>query len=284
MNEIAIIEQLPVITERIKEIGINLDKRLEDLKLDSLVCTEETRKSIKVLRTKLGNELKEFESQRKNIKAKINEPYETFNDAYENEIKIKYQNADLILKTKISEVENEIKNKAKTLAKEFFEEYRESKSIIQKDYLNFEEINLAIGLDSLTDKGALVKKIKDAIIEKVDNVERDLETISTMQYSDEILVEYLKHKNLSLAIKDVNDRHVILEQVQRDYQIVREVKEQEEESIAKVEEVLTAPKEEESEYLSEDEEFLTLTFTVSATRKKLKDLKQFLELGGYEYE
>ena len=45
-NEIAIIEQLPKITEKIKEVGAELDKRLEDLKLDSLVCNEETRKSL----------------------------------------------------------------------------------------------------------------------------------------------------------------------------------------------------------------------------------------------
>ena len=32
------------------------------------------------------------------------------------------------------------------------------------------------------------------------------------------------------------------------------------------------------------EEVLTLKFTVKATRTKLKELKQFLENGGYEYE
>ena len=236
--KIAVVEQLPKITEKIKEVGAELDKRLNDLNLDSLVCTEETRKSIKELRTKLGAELKDFENQRKAIKTKINEPYEMFNKAYEEEIKTKYQQADLTLKTKIDEVENGIKSKAKNLAVDFFDEYKKSKLVIEDNYLTFEEINLQIGLDALTEKGALVKKIKDFIIEKVDNVERDINTIRTMKNSDEILVEYLKNKNLSLAIKEVNDRHFVLEQVKRDYDIEREVKIQEEQAIEKVEEVL----------------------------------------------
>ena len=281
--KIAVVEQLPKITEKIKEVGAELDKRLNDLNLDSLVCTEETRKSIKELRTKLGAELKDFENQRKAIKTKINEPYEMFNKAYEEEIKTKYQQADLTLKTKIDEVENGIKSKAKNLAVDFFDEYKKSKSVIEDNYLTFEEINLQIGLDALTEKGALVKKIKDFIIEKVDNVERDINTIRTMKNSDEILVEYLKNKNLSLAIKEVNDRHFVLEQVKRDYDIEREVKIQEEQAIEKVEEVLQAPIEEQTtiDDFEEKEEVYEMTFTVKNTLPKLKELKNYLIKEGY---
>lgn len=277
MNKIAVIEQLPIITEQIKEIGKNLDKRLADLKLDKLVCSEESRKSIKNLRTELGNELKEFEEQRKNIKKKINEPYDAFNKTYEEEIKVKYQNADLILKNKIDIVETEIKNKAKVLIVDFFEEHKKSKACLKENYIKFDELNIQIGLDALTEKGLLAKKYKDAIIEKVDNVERDIETINTMEHNDEILVEYLKHKNLSLAIKEVNDRHVILDQVQRDYEIVQEKQKQEEQVIKKVETILKAP-------TLESEEIYTLTFKVRATKRKLSELKRFLVDGGYDYE
>ena len=58
MNEIAVIEQLPIITEKIKEIGENLDKRLSDLNLDELICNEETRKSVTDLRSALNKEKK----------------------------------------------------------------------------------------------------------------------------------------------------------------------------------------------------------------------------------
>ena len=290
-KQIAVIEQLPKITEKIEKVGADLDKRLADLKLDSLVCNEETRKSIKELRTSLSSELKEFENQRKEIKTEINEPYEVFNKAYEKEIKTKYQQADLTLKTKIDEVENSMKNKAKELAEEYFDEYKTSKAVIKDNYLSFEELNLSIGLDALTDKGALVKKYKDAIIEKVDNAERDIETINTMEHNGEILVEYLKHKNLSLAIKEVNDRHVILSQVQRDYEIVQEQQKQEEQVIEKVEEVLSSPVEETiqgqmtiddfEETEETNEEIYEMTFTVKATLSKLKELKKYLIQEGY---
>ena len=128
--QIAVVEQLPKITEKIKEVGAELDKRLEDLNLNSLVCSEETRKSIKELRTKLGAELKDFERQRKDIKEKINAPYDLFNKTYEAEIKSKYQQADLTLKTKIDEVEDSLKEKAKKLQavldeNEIISEYKE---------------------------------------------------------------------------------------------------------------------------------------------------------------
>lgn len=290
-NEIAVVEQLPVIVAKIKIVGEELDKRINDLHLDSLVCNEETRKEIKNLKTQLGAEFKEFENQRKNIKNQIMTPYDEFNKVYEEEIKAKYLQADLTLKTRIDEVENGLKEKTKKLALEYFNEYKASKTNLKDNYLSFEELNLSIGLDALTDKGALVKKYKDAIIEKIDNVERDIETINTMEHNDEILVEYLKHKNLSLAIKEVNDRHVILSQVQRDYEIVQEQQKQEEQVIEKVEEVLSAPVEETiqgqmtiddfEETEEPNEEIYEMTFTVKATLSKLKELKKYLIQEGY---
>lgn len=290
-NEIAVVEQLPVIVAKIKIVGEELDKRINDLHLDSLVCNEETRKEIKNLKTQLGAEFKEFENQRKNIKNQIMTPYEEFNKIYEKEIKAKYLQADLTLKTRIDEVENGLKEKAKKLALEYFNEYKVSKTNLKDNYLSFEELNLSIGLDALTDKGALVKKYKDTIIEKIDNVERDIETINTMEHNDEILVEYLKHKNLSLAIKEVNDRHIILSRVQRDYEIVQEQQKQEEQVIEKVEEVLSAPIEETiqgqmtiddfEEAKEQNEEVYEMTFTVKATLLKLTELKKYLIQEGY---
>ena len=292
MNEIAIVEQLPVINEKIKEVGEQLTKRLKKLNLDKLVCNDETRKEIKNLRTELGKELKSFEEQRKNIKAKINEPYEVFNQTYEKEIKEKYQNADLILKNKIDLVETEIKNNAKILAVEFFEEYKKSKSNIETDYIKFDELNLQIGLDALTEKGTLVKKYKDAISSKLDEVERDIETINTMEHNNEILVEYLKHKNLSLAIKEVNDRHFVLEQVRERQELAKERRIEEEKIVEKVEEVLSAPVEEVPEgqmtiddfsdnEKTETEEEFEMTFTVKGTLTKLKELKEYLIREGF---
>ena len=47
-------------------------------------------------------------------------------------------------------------------------------------------------------------------------------------------------------------------------------------------ESLTAPKEESVE--EKQEEIVAITFTVRGTRTKLKEVKEFLDNGGYDYE
>ena len=286
MNEIAVVEQLPIITERIKEIGEQLDKRLSNLDLDNLVCNDETKKDIKNLRADLSKELKEFESQRKEIKGKIMEPYDNFNKIYEEEIKKRYQEADYILKTKIDEVESEIKHNTEVKMKDFFEEYRTFKNI-NADYLDFYELDIKIDLSSLTKSGELTKKVKDEIKSKVDQIANDLNSISTMQYSDEILVEYLKTKNLSIAIKEVNDRHLALDTMKRIEESAKETVELEEQAIQKVDEVLQAPTEKQisiDDFEENESEVLETSFKVRGTLKQLQGLKEFLEKEGYDYE
>lgn len=239
-NEIAVVEQLPKIIDQMEEIGADLEKRLEELKLDDLICTEETRKGITDLRTSLKKEQTEFENQRKNIKNEIMAPYEEFNKIYDANIKSKYANAITILTEKIAVVENTIRENTRTKMIEFFEEKRNA-SNIKPEWLSFDELNTKIGINQLTPKGELVKKVKDEINDAVETIKTCIDTINSMQNKEEILAEYLKHKNLSLAIKEVNDRHVVLAQVQRDYEIVEEKKTQEEKIIEKVEEVLSAP-------------------------------------------
>lgn len=275
MTEIAVVNQLPEITDKIKEIGNSLDERLDNLELDNLVCSEETRKEIVNLRTVLKKEQTEYETQRKNIKNVILKPYEDFNKIYTENIKVKYDEAIKTLTTKIDVVENEIKENTKSKMIELFNEYRQANSI-DAEWLKFEELELKIGINQLTPKGDLVKKVKDEIIEKVTQVKSNIDTISTMKNSEEILAEYLKNKDLGQAIKIVNDRHMILETIRISNQEIKQKEEIKKESIAKVNEVLQTPIVEEKLY--------TVKFSVTSTKDKLIELKKFLKEGGYKYE
>lgn len=280
MNEIAVIKQLPIITEKIKKVGEGLEKRLEKLNLDNLVCTEETKKEIKDLRTTLGKEFKEFEKQRKDIKTKIMEPYEIFNETYEKEIKAKYQEADETLKDKINEVESEIKNKKETELKEYFEELKTASEI---DFIQFADANIMVNLSSS------MKSLKTQVKEFVDRVETELKTIKTQEHADEIEVEYRKTLNLNQSIQEVVNRYLALEQLKRIEESAKEKVELEEKTIEKVEEVLQAPDVIEGQMSIEDfedstDEILEMTFTVRGTLSQLKQIKQFLENGGYNYE
>lgn len=290
-NEIAVVEQLPKIIDKMEEIGTDLEKRLEELKLDELVCTEETRKGITDLRTSLKKEQAEFENQRKNIKNEIMAPYEEFNKIYDANIKSKYTNAIAVLTEKIAVVENTIRENTKTKMIEFFEEKRNA-SNIKPEWLSFDELNTKIGINQLTPKGELVKKVKDEINDAVETIKTCIDTINSMQNKEEILVEYLKHKNLQMAIKEVNDRHEILNQVQRDYEAVEEIQVQEEQSIEKVNEVLEAPFEgqmsiddfEEEEVQEPVEELLEAKFKVVTTRDNLMFLVHVMKERGIYYE
>lgn len=293
MNEIAVVKQLPKITDKIKEIGERLEERLENLELDNLICNEETRKEIADLRTSLKKEQTEYETQRKKIKNEILKPYEEFNKIYDENIKTKYDEAIAILTSKIGVIENEIKENTKSKMIDFFEECRQANSI-NPEWLNFEELNISIGINQLTPKGDLVKKVKDIIKDSIKTFTTCIETIKTMQFSDEILVEYLKTKNLSIAIKEVNDRHSILEQVQRDYEVVQEIQQAEEQVVEKVEDVLQAPVEEINEgQMSIDdfeepnqlnEELLETKFKVITTRENLRYLVKVMKERGMKYE
>lgn len=270
MNEIAVIEQLPVITENIKKIGENLDKRLEEMKIDNLVCNEETKKEIKNLRTSLGKELKEFEMQRKNIKEKIMLPYDEFNKIYEEQIKAKYQNADAILSNKINEVESQIKHDKEIEIKEYFEELKQNANI---SFIEFIDTGIVVNLSST------MKSLKDQCKNFVDKVVADLKTINTQNYAEEIEVEYRKTKDLNRSIQEVTDRHNRLEQLEKIKASAKETVELEERAIEKVNEILHTPVEEKKE-----EKQYAVKFKVFGTLKQMQDLKKYLENGGYKYE
>lgn len=280
MNEIAVVEQLPIINEQIKTIGKNLDKRLKELKIEKLVCTEETKKDLKKLRADLNNELKEFEKQRKEIKTKVFEPYEKFEEIYITEIKNKYMNADDILRNKITEVECNLKHEKEVEVKRYFDELVESKKI---DFVEFHQLGLNITLT------ASLKSLKEQIDIMISKVEEDLNAINSQDNSDEILVEYKTNLNLSDAITKVTNRHKALEELERKKESTKETIEQEEKGLEKVEEALQAPQEDvlEGQMTIDDfgeEEKYETKFLVKGTISQLKELKGFLENGGYEYE
>lgn len=276
-NQLIVIKQLPEIAENLKSVSADIEKRLETAK--QLVCTEENVKEIKNVRTLMKKEFAEFETKRKEVKEKVFAPYNEFEKVYKECISDKYKKADTELKTKIDDVENELKKQKEQEIKEYFEEYRQSKEI---DFIKWEDTKIKVGLSD--SKKSLKERAKSFIDKTVD----DLNLIETQEHKEEILVEYKQSLNASQAITTVTSRFKAVEEEKRKQEelVNMKLKEQTkatqealERFIPKEEqEVLQAPVEE------KQEEILTLRFTVRATRTKLKELKQFLENGGYKYE
>ena len=272
-TDLIIIEQLPIIKERLQMAQHEIEKRVAYA--TSLECNEETRKEIKKLRAELNKDFQDFESRRKEVKSKIAEPYKQFEQAYNENISEPFKLGLNTLDEKISTVESEIKSRKEIEIKAYFDEYRKSKDI---DFISFENSGISITLS------ASEKSLKAAAKEYIDKVSEDLSLIATQDFSDEILVEYKKRLSVSAAITTVCNRRRELEEIAVAKAEQAEKAERLKEAENTVDEIMAevAPPTVEPEQPEQTEEIFELTFTVRATRNKLKDLKEFLTDGGFE--
>ena len=277
MQELIIVKQLPQIEEHLKELSIEVDKKVESAK--SLVCTDENVKAIKQVRADLNKEFKEVEQQRKIVKEQILAPYMKFEDIYKTYILEKYKSADIELKSKIESVENELKTKKQQEVREYFEEYKNANDI---DFVTYEQIGINVTLS------ASMKSLKEQAKQFIDKVVDDLKLIETQEHKAEILVEYKQTLNVSKAITTVTNRFKAIEEEKKrqEQKVVHiemnEAHEITQKSYEQLENVFNKPLEQPR--AENVEEILTLRFTVKGTRTKLRELKQFLENGGYDYE
>jgi len=276
-QELIVVKQLPQIEEHLKELSLDVDKKVENAK--NLVCTEENVTTIKQIRASLNKELKEVEQQRKAVKEQILAPYTQFEEIYKIYISDKYKSADNDLKAKIDSIENELKTKKEQEIKAYFEEYKTANNI---DFVEYEQTRINVTLS------ASMKSLKEQAKQFIDKIVDDLKLIETQEHKTEILVEYKQTLNVSQAITSVTNRFkAIEEEKKRQEQKVVHIEMNEnheitQKSYEQLENVFNKPLEQPKE--EKTGEILTLKFTVKGTRTKLRELKQFLESGGYDYE
>ena len=276
-KNLIIIKQLPQIEEHLKELSTEIDKKVESAK--SLVCTEENVKTIKQVRADLNKEFKEVEAQRKAVKEQILAPYMQFEEVYKTYISEKYKSADIDLKQKIDSTENELKKQKEQEIKDYFEEYKTANNI---DFIRYEQAKINVTLN------ASLKSLKEQAKIFIDKIADDLRLIETQECKEEILVEYKQNLNVSRAIQEVANRHKLLEEERKRQEekkvtiIYNDKHELTKESNEQLEQVFNKPLEQPEEV--KQEEILTLKFTVRGSREKLKELKNFLIQGGYDYE
>lgn len=280
-ENLIVIKQLPQIEEHLKDLSTEIDVKVNNAK--KLVCTEETVKTVKQVRADLTKDFKNLEEQRKTVKEQILAPYMQFEEVYKTYVSNKYKEADIDLKQKIDSTENELKKQKENEIKDYFEEYKTANNI---DFVDFKQANINVTLT------ASKKSLKEQVKKFIDEIKDDLNLIETQECKEEILVEYKQNLNVSKSIQEVANRHKLLEEEKKRQEELKnkqleEAQRQADMSI-KTQEVATknaldnfvieAPK------IEEQEEILTLKFKVRGTRSKLRELKRFLEDGGYDYE
>ena len=238
---------------------------------ENVVFSEEDLKEAKNEKADVNKFKKKVSDFRKEITKKWNEPLQKFVDTAKTTETILSDTYDTINKqiTVYEEEKLAIKNNE---VKEYFEELAIKEQI---DFIDYSRANINVTLT------ASMKSLKEQAKTFVDKIVEDLKLINSQEYSDEILIEYKKDLNVSKAICDVKDRHIALEKAKEEKENKKEQELTDEVMLEKIES-LTAPKEESVE--EKQEEIVAITFTVRGTRTKLKEVKEFLDNGGYDYE
>lgn len=280
-----VIEQLPVIRERLELIKSDVEKKVNHAL--SVPCTEETCRQVKTMRAELNKEFGDLETRRKEVKAKIMEPYEQFSRIYKECVSDIFTDADVVLKNRIGAVEDSVKKEKAAKIKAYFDEYAESRNV---GFVRMDDAGINITLS------ASLKSLKDQAKRFLDRIAGDLKLIAVQEYPNEIMAEYKTegpcYLNSAKAITAVIDRHKAIEAEAVRQTEAEKLKEAEAAAEAVVEEVLKsesaglpAPGQAEQEPAeSVREKIFCVQFSVYGTRTQLKELKQFLMNGGYQYE
>lgn len=264
MQDIIILKQLPIIEETLKNVSQEVDKRIAEV--TSLVCTEDTKTEVKKARAQLSKDFLELENQRKLVKTQINKPYDEFFKIYKEFITDKFLTADDELKDKINEIENIQKSKIQEEVITYFEELKKAKNI---DFIELYQVINKINLsDSIT-------SLKKRCLEFLERVESDIDIINNEEFKDEILYEYKQNLSVANSIITVDSRRKTLDKTEKTTGDTQ-VNTPDNTSDCTT---LQAPK-----IIQNEQEIFVVRFSVKATKSKLKELKNFLEKGEYEYE
>lgn len=286
------LQQLPIIVERLHSVKADIEQRTADAL--SLVCTEQTYKSVKDARAQLTKEFKEYEAQRIAVKDKILKPYTEFEKVYRECVTVPFQTADAELKRKITDVTSGIVAQKTDAVQEYYNELVAAAGIDWMDDLTYRpKVNMS---DSVT----TLKKQAKAF---VDGIVSDVTAIDAMESSAEVMVEYRKNLDLPTAIKVVDNRHKALEE-QRRLEEERRVRQAEREAAAeKVRAAAAAAAQTQPEPAQEisvdpempvqpdvepalqpkPEPILMTCFYAKGTKAQLIGLKNYLEKEGIEY-
>ncbi|MEF9968509.1 MAG: DUF1351 domain-containing protein [Longicatena sp.] len=263
MNKI-ILKQAPIIEYSFLEAeGKKVAEKLEKLKINDLVITEDTVKGIKKVRADLKKEYEEYEAGRKGIKEMVMNPYDDFNKSYEEHIKSKYINADSILKKAIDEVEGGIKQQKQTDVENYF--IQQNNNVYHFNFIKFENIGIKVGLSDT------LKSLTAKVDEYLEKVKSDLVTIETLDNKDRLLVKYRQTLDLNTSIIQVNNDI----KAEKELENARAEQERVKQAEALIQPTVVEPIQ---------EELLQVEFTVTATLNQIKSLKAYMESVGIKYE
>jgi hypothetical protein len=288
-NKVIVLEQKPIISYGlVEQKGKEVGELISSLKLGEIEASESNLKLIKDTRSSLSKEFKIFEDQRKMVKELIMKPYNDFDEAYKQHIKILFEDADKQLKEKTTSVESALLDEKINGIKEYFNE------VNKFDFIKFDDLNLKI-IRSKSDN-----VIKSEIDNYITAVDVAIETINTLENSDRVLAKFQISKDLNSAISQTNieiqrekeiferkEAQRIAEEQRKENQILAdEQRKNEEQNIVHQEEdvCVDQPAYQPEPKQEDQQEIFKASFTVFGTKEQFAELKQFMKNKGIRYE
>lgn len=278
MTENALIQvtQSPIIEERLRTAKEGVDKKVAEAL--SLVCTEESIRTVKAYRADLKKQFDALEEQRKAVKAAVFEPYNRFEEVYKECVSEPFKRADADLKRKIDDVEAEIKRRCEEGLREYFSELCAANHV---EWLEFEQTGVKVDLTSA--KAKTPKKLREQLASFVANTVQDIDAIADMENADEVLAEYKQCLNFAEAVYTVQERHKRIEAEREAKAEYEAAKARDAEAVKKVEAlappVAVKPEKNPNDIIPQ------CTFTVyDVPRWVLQQIKEIFERNGLRYE
>lgn len=271
--EITQIGQIEDNIKEVKEYAIKLNEYYS-----KLIYTPENISEAKEDKSKINKFKDKVKQFRIETVKKYKEPINAFEEMAKNTEELLTETYNL-LNGQTTAYDNSTKEKISNNLKKYFEEYAESLDI-DTELFKFEDLNISVGLSDGNEEGKPKKSIKEKVKAGLDKLKNELDTISTLNYSDEILIEYKKSKDLNSAIMLVNNRHKELEKLQK-----------QKEKQARVQEVNQAPKTKVNfnggglyapKRVQTEPKHLIIDF--EATEDELKELVIYLKTKNYKFK
>lgn len=268
MGSLIAIKQLPIVEERLHDLQLAWEQKAEDAQ--AMICTEDTIKAVKVFRADMRKEFEEVDALRKQIKEQLTAPATRLDDTFKRCVTNAYNKADAACKLKIETVESEIKERCEKELREYFSELC---AVYHLEWLKYEQAGITVDMASA--KAKTPKRLREQLSAFVAGVSDSVNRISTLDYAEEIIIEYMRTLDAACSICTVQERHRCIEEQKAAQKARKEAVERETKATAKVE-ALAPP--------VEEEPLLKCVFTVYATKTQLHKLKEFLIMDGIKYE
>jgi hypothetical protein len=273
MSYLITLEQLPIIAQRLLDMHGDICATSDYIM--AMEVTEDSYKEAKRERARMNAAFDELERQRIDLKKRIMSVYDEFvAGPYKENVTDIWLPAKAEIDAKIKAVEDGLRGQRRAKVQEYFDELCQAHGI---DFVTLDEV-CKVGLSDS------VKSLQGKVYSYIMTICEALETISLQEHAAEILVEFKRHKRLAQAISDVAKRHEAIAEEQRRAAERVEEDARADEAVARVgqaaaecPEVLMPPVAEETI------EIMVVSLEIRHTREKMKELKQFLINGGYDY-